>query len=453
MKPMEVKLYNSLTRKIEVFKPIKDGQVSMYVCGPTVYDYPHIGNMRPVVVFDTLRRFFEYIGYKVTYVSNFTDIDDKIINRALKENKSEKEISSFFIDEFKKEIHDIGSKDPDITPKVSEYIPQIINYIDALVKKGAAYDFDGDVYFKVNYNQDYGILSNIDIDDLISGARVEASTKKENPLDFALWKSTDQGIQFDSPWSKGRPGWHTECCVMIDSIFPNNGLIDIHGGGYDLKFPHHENEIAQAEAMHGHHLANYWMHNNFININNEKMSKSLGNVFLAKDLINQYGGTTVRMVLLNAPYRQPINFTEQTINAAKTELNKIRNVYKQLASTLQINYVKLNDTGYKIDNNYMDKFLFALSQDLNIPNALSVLFDLMKKANVTLRDSSLNIKQLQLYFYTMKDMLNILGLNIEYPILDSDDIVLYLNYLAAKEERNFALSDCIRNKLSEKGIL
>ena len=450
---MDVKLYNSLTKKVEIFKPIKPGEVSMYVCGPTVYDYPHIGNMRPVVVFDTLRRFLSYIGYNVTYVSNFTDIDDKIINKALKENKSEKEVSSFFIDEFKKEINDIGSKNPDITPKVSDYIPNIISYIAKLIDIGAAYVNDGDVYFRVEFNKDYGLLSKIDVDDLKLGARVETSSKKENPLDFVLWKKTDVGIKFDSPWSKGRPGWHSECCVMIDSIFKGDGKIDIHGGGYDLKFPHHENEIAQAEAMHNHHLANYWIHNNFVNINNEKMSKSLGNVFLAKDLISEYGGMVIRMVMLSAPYRQPINFSNETLTSARNELNKIRNVYKQLASTLQVNNVTLDNKEYILDTHYMENFLNALSDDLNIPNGLSVLFELIKVSNQALRNTTLDLDALSRYFYTMKDMLSILGLNIEYPILDSEDIALYHNYLQAKANRNFALSDCIRNKLNEKGIL
>ncbi len=451
---MEIKLYNSLTKKVELFKPIKENEVSMYVCGPTVYNYPHIGNLRPVVVFDTLRRFLSYIGYKVTYVSNFTDIDDKIINKAIAENKSELEISSFFIDEFKKEIHQIGSLDPDITPRVSDYINQIIDYIDRLIKKGAAYVSDGEVFFRVTSDKDYGLLSKIELDELIQGARVETSSKKENPLDFVLWKKTDVGIKFDSPWSKGRPGWHTECCVMIDSIFKDNdGLIDIHGGGYDLKFPHHENEIAQSNALHNHHLANYWIHNNFVNINNEKMSKSLGNVFLAKDLINQYGGTVIRMVMLSVPYRQPINFSEESIKSATNELNKIKNVYKQLASTLQVNKVVLDGKQLKIDKSYMDNFLDSLSQDLNIPNALSVLYDIMKQANICLRETAPDLDELTTYFYTIKDMLSILGLNIDYPILDSEDIALYGTYLNAKKARDYALSDNIRSKLLEKGIL
>ena len=269
---MEIRLYNSLTRKIEVLHPIKAGEVSMYVCGPTVYNYPHIGNMRPVVTFDTLRRFLEYVGFKVTYVSNFTDVDDKIINAAKEEGKTEKELTTHYINEFKKTIHAMGSLDPHITPKVTEYIDKIIAYISKLVELDAAYVKDGDVYFRVSSVSDYGCLSNINLDDIMVGARIEENNKKESPYDFALWKKTDEGINWDSPWGRGRPGWHTECCVMIDTIF--NNKIDIHGGGYDLKFPHHENEIAQCEAMHHHKIANIWMHNAFININNEQMSKS-----------------------------------------------------------------------------------------------------------------------------------------------------------------------------------
>ena len=307
---MEIKLYNSLSNSLETFKPLHEGKVSMYVCGPTVYNYPHIGNMRPVVVFDTFRRFLTYVGYDVTYVSNFTDVDDKIIKEAQKENKSEKELTEFFINEFKKTSLAIGSQIPSITPKVTEYIQAIISYIDQLVKLGAAYVVDGDVYFRVSKIKDYGALSGINVEDLMVGARIEENSKKESPLDFALWKTTSVGINWDSPWGKGRPGWHTECCVMIDTIFPDH-FIDIHGGGYDLKFPHHENEIAQAEAMHRNKIANYWMHNAFINFGNEKMSKSLGNVVLAKDMIEKFSGPVTRLVILSAHYRQPVNFTDE----------------------------------------------------------------------------------------------------------------------------------------------
>lgn len=447
---MEIKFYNSLSRKIEEFKPLQENKVSMYVCGPTVYGHPHIGNMRPVIVFDTLKRFLSYIGYEVTYVSNFTDVDDKIINEAIKENKTELELSSFYIEAFKKAVKDVGSLSPNITPKVSEYIPNIISYIQELIKKDAAYVVDGDVYFRVKSVKDYGSLSNINLDDLIAGARISTSNKKEDPLDFALWKKTDVGIKWDSPWSKGRPGWHTECCVMIDSIFPPNGLIDIHGGGYDLKFPHHENEIAQAEAQHGNKIARYWLHNNFVNINNEKMSKSLGNVKYAKDLIEAYGGLTVRLLVLSAPYRQPINFTDDTINGAINEMNKIKNTFKQITFNLQINGVDLTKQA-KAKN--MDKFLESLADDLNTSNALSCLFEVMKNINVALRSKPLDINKLEDFYHTFSDMLHILGLGLEYKTLSKEDIKLYNEYLDAKNNKNFELSDSLRKVLMQKEIL
>ena len=331
---MEIKIYNSLSNKIEKFESLEPNKVSMYVCGPTVYGYPHIGNMRPVVVFDVLRRFFEYVGYEVTYVSNFTDVDDKIIKEAKKEEKTEKELTEFYIFEFKKTVNLIGSKLPNITPKVTEYINAIINYIDNLIKLDAAYEVNGDVYFRVTKIKDYGSLSGINVDDLIVGARIDENSNKESPLDFALWKKTTEGINWDSPWGRGRPGWHTECCVMIDTIFPRH-YIDIHGGGYDLKFPHHENEIAQSEATHGNKIAKYWMHNAFINFGNEKMSKSLGNVVYAKDMIAKFGGPVTRLVILSAHYRQPVNFTEDTVNASIQEINKMQMATKLASLILQ----------------------------------------------------------------------------------------------------------------------
>ena len=447
---MEVKFYNSLTKKIETFTPLKENEVSMYVCGPTVYNYPHIGNMRPVVVFDTLRRFFEYIGYKVTYVSNFTDVDDKIINEAKKKGISELELTNFFIEEFKKTTTTIGSRTPTITPRVSDYIEEIINYVDSLVKSGHAYVVDGDVYFRVSSILNYGELSGIDVDDLIAGARIATSDKKESPVDFTLWKKTDEGVQFESPWSYGRPGWHTECCVMIDTIFPPQGQIDIHGGGYDLKFPHHENEIAQAKATHGNSIARYWLHNNFINVNNEKMSKSLGNVFLAKDLINEFGGETLRLAILSAPYRQPINFTDTTMETARTEISKIKNVYKQLALHLQVSGIIL-----PIDEKGkgLEPFLEALADDINTPNALACLFESVKNANIALRNRNISIEEIKEHYLRITDMLNVLGLDVSYHYMTQDDINLYHAYEQAKYNKDYQRSDMIRSELIDKGIL
>ena len=298
---MEVKLYNSLSNQVEVFKPLKENEVTCYVCGPTVYNYVHIGNMRPVVTFDLLRRLFIKLGYKVTFISNFTDIDDKIISQAKLEGINEKSLAEKYIDAFEKDRENIHSLKPDYQPRVTETMDDIIAFIAKLIEKGYAYQVDGDVYFRVSKIDDYGCLSKMKKEDLLVGARIDENSSKESPLDFALWKKTDEGIKFHSPWSEGRPGWHSECVVMINKIVPG-GRIDIHGGGFDLKFPHHENEIAQEEAMYNNKIATYWMHNGFINIDNVKMSKSLGNVKRAVDLLGEYGGNTVRFVLINVFY-------------------------------------------------------------------------------------------------------------------------------------------------------
>ena len=437
-----------MTNTVELIKPLEEGKVSMYVCGPTVDNYPHIGNMRPVVVFDILRRFLTYVGYEVTYVSNFTDVDDKIINAALKEGKSEKELTEFYIDQFKQTTLAIGSQIPSITPKVTEYIQAIINYIAKLVELDAAYVVDGDVYFRVSKIADYGKLSGIKVEDLIAGARIEENSAKESPLDFALWKKTSVGINWDSPWGKGRPGWHTECCVMIDTIFPRH-FIDIHGGGYDLKFPHHENEIAQAEAMHGNKIANYWMHNAFVNFGDTKMSKSLGNVVYAKDMIAQYGGPVTRLVILNTHYRQPVNYTEDTIKAAEQEINKMSFAYKQANLMLQAN-------GYKLDSFkpvYIDKFIASLADDLNTANALMELYSLVKEANQLVRSREVDYEKLGNISATLHDMFLVLGLDINRRVLSEEELKLYQDYLNYKKEKNFEKSDALREKLIELGIL
>ena len=445
---MNIKFYNSLSNSLEDFQTIQDKKVSMYVCGPTVYNYPHIGNMRPVVVFDTLRRFLTYVGYDVTYVSNYTDVDDKIIKAAKQEGKSEKELTDFYIAEFEKTVKGIGSQVPTITPRVTEYMDKIIAYIDNLVKIGAAYERDGDVYFRVEKIKDYGKLSGINVDDLRVGARIEENTQKESPLDFALWKKTEEGIKWDSPWGKGRPGWHTECCVMIDTIFPGDH-IDIHGGGYDLKFPHHENEIAQAEATHGSKIAHFWMHNAFINFGNEKMSKSLGNVVLAKDMIAQYSGLVTRLVILNAHYRQAVNFTEETVKEAQQEAQKMQMAYKQAALKLQSNGVDL-DAGKPV---YIAKFIEALANDLNTANALAELYNVLKEINQAIRTKDADLNNLNNLFKTLTDMFYVLGLDIKFTKFDNDISHLYEEYLKSKENKDFAKSDEIRKLLIEKGVM
>ena len=445
---MSIKFYNSLSNSLEDFQTLEDKKVSMYVCGPTVYNYPHIGNMRPVVVFDTLRRFLTYVGYEVTYVSNYTDVDDKVIKAAKQEGKSEKELTDFYIAEFEKTLKGIGSQVPNITPRVTEYMDKIIAYVDNLVKIGAAYVVDGDVYFRVEKIKDYGALSGINVEDLRVGARVEENTNKESPLDFALWKKTTEGIQWDSPWGKGRPGWHTECCVMIDTIFPKH-YIDIHGGGYDLKFPHHENEIAQSEATHGNKIAKYWMHNAFINFGNEKMSKSLGNVVYAKDMLTQYGGPVTRLVILNAHYRQPVNFTEETVTQAQQEVARMQMAYKQAALKLQANGIDL-EKGQPV---YINKFLEALADDLNTANALAELYNLLKEINQQIRNRETDYDVLNNQFKTLTDMFYVLGLDIKYVKFDDSISQLYKDYLLSKENKDFAKSDEIRKVLIEKGVM
>ena len=445
---MNIKFYNSLSNSQQDFITQEDKKVSMYVCGPTVYNYPHIGNMRPVVVFDTLRRFLTYVGYDVTYVSNYTDVDDKVIKAAKQEGKSEKELTDFYIAEFEKTLKGIGSQVPNITPRVTEYMDKIIAYIDNLVKIGAAYENNGDVYFRVEKIKDYGALSGINVDDLRVGARVEENTQKESPLDFALWKKTSEGIQWDSPWGKGRPGWHTECCVMIDTIFPRH-YIDIHGGGYDLKFPHHENEIAQSEATHGNKIAKYWMHNAFINFGNEKMSKSLGNVVYAKDMIAQYGGPVTRLVILNAHYRQPVNFTEETVTQAQQEIARMQMAYKQAALKLQANGADL-ENGKPV---YINKFLEALADDLNTANALAELYNLLKDINQQIRNRETDYALLNDQFKTLTDMFYVLGLDIKFVKFDEEISSLYKDYLLSKENKDFAKSDEIRKVLIEKGVM
>ena len=331
---------------------------------------------------------------------------------------------------------------------MTEYIEKIISYVDNLVKIGAAYIVDGDVYFRVSKIKDYGALSGINVEDLKVGARIEENSQKESPLDFALWKKTSEGINWPSPWGNGRPGWHTECCVMIDTIFPSH-YIDVHGGGYDLKFPHHENEIAQSEATHGNKIAKYWMHNAFINFGNEKMSKSLGNVVYAKDMIEKYGGAVTRLVILNAHYRQPVNFTDETVNAAIQEVNKMQMVVRQLALKLQTGPVNIDEG----KPTYIEPFLLSLADDLNTANALTEVYNLIKLANQEIRVRDINYIKVNDIFKSLMDMLGVLGLDIPYVKMDEKDKNLYKNYLISKENKDFAESDRLRQELISKGIM
>ncbi len=450
---MAIRLYNSLTNKIEEFIPLREGKVSCYVCGPTVYNYVHVGNLRPVVVFDVLRRLLLFKGYDVTFISNFTDIDDKIIKQAKIEGVSEKEIAEKYIKAFEEARIGVNSLKPTYQPRVTETMDKIIDFIDTLVKKDYAYvSSDGDVYFRVSKINDYGCLSNMKIDDLLEGARIEVNSSKESPLDFALWKITnDDGIKFDSPWGKGRPGWHSECVVMINSLI-EGGKIDIHGGGFDLKFPHHENEIAQEEAYYGHKIAHTWMHNGFINVDNIKMSKSLGNVILANDYINLYGGNTVRYLLLNTHYRAPVNFSNELVDVAKKDLEKMSSTLNKVSINIQ-RIGELNKELLTKDDLSMEKFIEALSDDLNTANALSEVYREIKESNILLRNKEKNIDELNKKYQILHTMFDILGLVFDEIILTDEDKALLNKFDKAREEKNYDLADSLRRELIDKKIL
>lgn len=445
-----MKLFNTYTNKLEDFRSIKENQVSMYVCGPTVYNYIHIGNARPVVVFDTLRRFFEAKGYTVRYASNFTDVDDRIIQKALDEHKSEAEVSAFYIEQFIKDLERLGCKTDYIKPRVTEYIAQIIAYIEELVSTGFAYLVNGDVFFRVDKIEEYGTLSNRKLDDLISGARVEVNPDKESPLDFVLWKKTDVGLAWDSRFSRGRPGWHTECVVMIDDIF--KGEIDIHGGGSDLIFPHHENEIAQAYARHEHHVARYWLHNGRLNIEGEKMSKSLGNFILVKDFPGDM--MAFRLFLLSTHYRAPLNYNTEAFQAIQTDWTKTFQAYQVLFRTLDLAEAFGSDMEvYDPDiRDMMDDFDHHLEQDLNTPNAISVLQALVKTINTQLRKDA-DIVLLKQSFTALGYMLSILGLSISLSPLSSEDKELYRKWEQMRKAKDFDQADQLRQVLQEKHIV
>ena len=443
---MEIKVFNSLSNSVETLKPIKEKEVSIYCCGPTVYGDAHVGNIRPVIVFDTLRRFLAFLGYDVKLVSNFTDVDDKIINKALQEGVSEQVITDRYIAAYKDVLSKLNVEPHYLNPRVTEYMPQIIKYIDELVKAGAAYEVDGDVFFRISSIKDYGELSKMKVDDLVVGARIEENSKKESPLDFTLWKKTDVGIQWDSPWGKGRPGWHTECCVMINSIF--GGQIDIHGGGFDLKFPHHENEIAQAKAHDHNKIANVWMHNGFVNFGDEKMSKSLGNVVLAKDAIAKYGGNVMRWLILSTHYRAPVSFTEETVQSCANELARIQKAYNQLAVQIQLEHGDLNSKALNVND-----FVVAMADDLNTSNAIAAIFETVKQANVELRKNPKNLQEIQGIFASLKAMLDVFGIKFDMPVLTDELRKTYEEYLSLKAEKRFDESDKLRDVLIKNNIL
>lgn len=443
-----IKLYNSKTLKVEEFKPIREGHVNMYVCGPTVYNYAHIGNARPMIVFDVLKRLFEAEGYTVTYVSNFTDVDDKIIKKAIEENTTETVIAQRYIDAYQELRTLLNTELPDITPRVTETMEEIISFIDALVKSGHAYEVNGDVYFSVDSVPTYGEISHQKLDQLEAGARIEENDQKKNPYDFALWKKTDMGIKWESPWGLGRPGWHTECVVMI-----NNNLgekIDIHGGGMDLRFPHHENEAAQQEALHGNSLANYWVHNAMVNVNGEKMSKSLGNTLWAKDVVEQLGVNVTRWLMSSVHYRKELNFSDETIETAKKELERILTPLKQADIKAAL---AGQETGDEYDEESYRHFLDQMDDDMNTPNACTVIFDTVKKLNMTLRQREVDYVSAEKLRNSVEKMLNVLGIRVEKVQLSDEDKELFTAWNTAKKEKDFARADEYRMKLTEKGLL
>ena len=445
-----MKIFNSMNQKVEEFKPLHENEVHMYVCGPTVYNYPHIGNARPIVVFDTLKRTFQAIGYNVKMVSNYTDVDDKIIKVAKECGVSEAEITEKFIDAYNHDRLSLHAAMPDAAPRVTETMDAIIAFIKLLVDKGHAYEMEGDVYFRVNSVESYGKLSNQQIEDLLVGARIDENSKKENPLDFTLWKKTEEGIKWDSPWSVGRPGWHTECVVMINQEFGGEHTIDIHGGGMDLKFPHHENEIAQSRAAYDSPIANYWIHNGMVNIDGEKMSKSLGNVIWAKDMIAKIGGNVLRWVMLSAHYRAPLNINEEAIETAKKELNRVATAMKQA-------YVKLGLADVMMDETYDEKqlapFLEAMQDDLNTPNAFAAVFETVKVLNQALRQRESDLQAVKALVRTLEKMMDVLGIELARLTMSEEDKRLHRQWKAAVKEKDFDTADQYRAKLIEKGIL
>ena len=443
-----IRLYNTKSLSVEEFKPIKEGEVSMYVCGPTVYNYAHIGNARPMVVFDVLKRLFEAEGYKVTYVSNFTDVDDKIINKAAEEGVGEETIAERYIEAYQAVRSQLNTELPDITPRVTETMDQIIDFIDELVKSGNAYEVNGDVYFSVDSVPTYGEISHQHLDDLEAGARIEENDQKKNPFDFALWKKTEKGIKWNSPWGEGRPGWHTECVVMI-----NNNLgpkIDIHGGGMDLRFPHHENEAAQQEALHHNALANYWIHNAMVNINGEKMSKSLGNTLWAKDVVEKLGTNLTRWLMSSVHYRKELNFSDETIETARKELDKVMTPVRQAMIKSALAGVDISGMA---DEAAYREFLDQLDDDMNTPNAYTVIFETVKKLNTALRQREIDWNTAGAYCGAVVKMLGVLGITVPVITVTDEDRELFAKWNEAKAAKDFAAADECRAKLMEKGVI
>lgn len=453
---MGIQIFNSLTRKKEPFIPLEEGKVKMYVCGPTVYNYIHIGNARPVIVFDTVRKYLEYRGYEVNFVSNFTDVDDKIIKTANELGEEVGELTDRFINAYFEDVGALGCTKANAHPRVTEHIDDIVEFIQVLIDKGYAYEAQGDVYFRTRSFDGYGKLSHQSIDELKVGARIEDSGIKENPLDFALWKSAKEGeIAWSSPWGLGRPGWHIECSVMAREHLGDT--IDIHAGGQDLTFPHHENEIAQSEAMTGKQFARYWMHNGYINIDNEKMSKSLGNFILVHDIRQKISPRVLRFFMLSVQYRHPVNFSQELVESAANGLERIQTAYTNLKHRLDLS-ADLGDQQdiwtYKVDE-VVRQFEEAMDDDFNTANAIAAIFELAKTANVYLKEKNTQTTVLTYFIETFDRLMGVLGLPFEQEqdLLDEDVEQLIEERLTARREKNFQRADEIRDVLKQQGII
>lgn len=451
-----MKVYNTLTRKKETLEPIEAGVVKIYVCGPTVYNFFHIGNARPFVVFDTLRKYLQYRGYQVKFVQNFTDVDDKIINRAREEKLTAPQVSEKYIEEYYKDAAALNVTKADVHPKVSEHIPEIIEFVRTLVDKGYAYEVNGDVYFSTRKFDEYGKLSGQNIEDLESGARIAVGEIKEDPLDFALWKAQKEAdeIAWDSPWGKGRPGWHIECSAMSKKHLGDT--IDIHAGGQDLQFPHHENEIAQSECCNGVPFANYWMHNGYITIDNEKMSKSKGNFFTVRDILKEYDGEVMRFFLLSGHYRNPINFSDALMEQAKAGLARMENAKENLKHLIANGDGAMTDTekealaGY---DKYRQEFIAAMDDDLNTADAISAIFELITAINTAVKDGA-SREFAQKSLDVLMELASVVGLlqKDDEAVIDDEVQALVEERQEARKAKNFARADEIRDLLKARGI-
>jgi len=453
-------IYNSLTREKETFRPIHPGQVNMYVCGPTVYDYIHIGNARPVIFFDVVRRYLESIGYKVNYVVNFTDVDDKMIRKANELGISVPELAERFIVGYEEDREALGVRPASMNPRVTENIPEIVAFIEELVEKGYAYESGGDVYYRTSKFPGYGKLSHKRLDELQYGIRVEVDERKENPQDFVLWKGAKPGeINWPSPWGNGRPGWHIECSAMARKFA--GVTLDIHGGGHDLQFPHHECEIAQSEALTGAPLARYWMHNGFVNINNEKMSKSLGNVINVRELLKRTSAQAIRYVMLATHYRSPLNFSDETIRQAENSVSRLAtcrdNVKHRLAGTPD--GAEAASADERLQRRLMElaeQFQAKMNDDFNTADAVTAWFQLVSEANAYLQRERVSPDDLRLILKLFEEFDGILGLlppESEGGLLDEEIEALIAERTEARKARNFARADEIRDLLAAKGII